>query len=217
MLGAPLNFLDAAVILILTLSTIVAFFRGFIRELLSLGAWVGAAVATLYLYPYALEYVKQHLSTRSEHMAGAVSAIGTYAAALIVFSIINAIIIRYVKSGMEVGLLDNFLGLFFGALRGLFIVSLGYLLLTAVVSKDNPPQWLKTSFTKDYLQKGANVLTQVAPKYLNDVEGLIRREEEMRKDHTDKDQTNQDDQSETGYKPQMQKDFNRLMNSTQSQ
>jgi uncharacterized membrane protein required for colicin V production len=77
-----------------------------------------------------------------------------------------------------VGLLDNFLGLVFGALRGAFIVSLGYLILMAVISKDNPPEWLKTSITKSYLQTGADLLTSVAPKYLADIEGFVKQEED---------------------------------------
>jgi membrane protein required for colicin V production len=207
MIGAPVNLLDAAVLIILVLSAIVAFFRGFIRELLSLGAWVGAAIITLYLYPHSFDFMKQHVNTRNEHIVGAISAIGTYMAALISISILNSIIIRYVKSGVEVGILDNFLGLVFGSLRGVFIVSLGYLIVTTIVSKDNPPEWITSSFTKDYLQMGANVLVKVAPEYLNDIEGMVKKSEEPQKD--------QDDTNDNGYKPENQKDFNRLMDSTQ--
>jgi uncharacterized membrane protein required for colicin V production len=75
-------------------------------------------------------------------------------------------------------LLDNFLGLLFGCLRGAFIISLGYLIMLAVVPKDNPPEWLKTSVTKNYVQKGADLLAQVAPRYLADIEGFMKKEQE---------------------------------------
>lgn len=209
MIGAPLNMFDVAVLSILALSALVAFFRGFIREVLSLGAWVGAAVITLYAYPHTVDFLRHHMSSKNEHIIGALSALGTYTAAFIGISILNSIVIRYVKTGMEVGILDNFLGFIFGILRGAFIVSLGYLLMTTVTSKDNSPPWLATSFTKDYLQMGADVLTRAAPEYLSDVEGFMKKEEEQQQ------QKNPDDTDDNGYKPQSQQDFNRLLDSTQ--
>ena len=181
------NTFDAIVLGILALSAAVAFFRGFIRELLSLGAWVGAAIVTLYLFPRSTEFMKNHIhGSQSGTLAAGIGALGTYIAALLGFSVINSIILRYVKTGAEVGLLDNFLGLIFGALRGAFIVSLGYLIMTSAVSKDNPPAWLKTSITKGYLQTGADFLTNVAPTYLADLEGFVKKEEaKAREEQTD--------------------------------
>src|ERR1700761_81539 len=102
------NPFDAVVLGILALSAAVAFFRGFIRELLSLGAWVGAAIVTLYLFPHSTEFMKNHITaSQSGTLAAGVGALGTYIAALIGFSIINSVILRYVKTGAEVGLLDN--------------------------------------------------------------------------------------------------------------
>jgi membrane protein required for colicin V production len=215
-----INAFDAIVIGILCLSALVAFFRGFIRELLSLGAWVGAAIVTLYLFPHSTEFMKQHVKSTPTVAAG-IGALGTYVAALIVISIINSIIIRYVKSGMEVGLLDNFLGLIFGSLRGMFIVSFGFLIITqAAISKDNPPDWLKTSVTKPYLQMGADALMKAAPKYLNDIEGVVNKERDKLQDNKDKDDSKDDSKDsgeEKGYQPGLQKDLNRLMNSTDPQ
>src|SRR5205085_3267774 len=45
--GRPMNPLDLGVIAILVLSAIFAFARGFVREALSIIAWVGAAAITI--------------------------------------------------------------------------------------------------------------------------------------------------------------------------
>jgi membrane protein required for colicin V production len=208
MASTQINVFDAVVLCVFGLSALVAFFRGFLRELFSLGAWVGAAAVTLYLFPYSTEFVKQHMKGSDQVVAGA-ALTGTYIVALLVISIFNSVVIRYIKSGAEVGVLDNFLGLVFGAIRGAFILSLAYLLMTTVISKDNPPEWIKTSFTKQYLQAGADVLVKVAPKYLAEIEGVVKEEAVK--------QNNGEDAGEKGYKPENLQDFNRLIDSSQPQ
>lgn len=171
-----INIFDALVLSILGLSALVAFFRGFIRELLSLGAWVGAAIITIYLFPHATDFLKHRV--KSDHVAAGAAALGTYIASLIVISMFFSIILRYAKSGPEVGLFDNFLGLIFGALRGAFILSLSFVVLAAFIPHDNPPDWFKTSMTAPYLEKGAGLLQSAAPKYLNEFESIIQKKKE---------------------------------------
>ncbi len=43
--------LDLAVLGVLVISGLLAMLRGFVREVLGIGAWIGAAVAALALYP----------------------------------------------------------------------------------------------------------------------------------------------------------------------
>ena len=175
MIEAQLNMFDAVVILVFMLSTVLAFFRGFVREVLSLGAWVGAAVITIYAFEPVAEMLKSHVSRNL--VAYLIAGVGTYLATLLTISIINAFIIRYVKSGAEVGMLDNFLGLGFGALRGAFIVSLGYLVLTLVIDEDKT-DWVKHAATRDIAKKGALVLSSIAPGYLEDISSLKESMEE---------------------------------------
>ncbi len=51
MVQTSLNIFDLVVFGILGLSALLSFFRGFVREVLSLGAWVGASLITLYAFP----------------------------------------------------------------------------------------------------------------------------------------------------------------------
>ncbi len=216
MTTASFNMFDAIVLGIFLLSATVAFFRGFLREILSLGAWLGAAVITIYLFPHTAGIMKSHM--KSEHLAGGAAALSTYIAALIVISLINSVIIRYVKTGAEVGLLDNFLGLGFGALRGAFALSLGYLIMVAVVPKNPAPEWLRTSAAREYLQQGADMLIVAAPQYLNDMEDLVKQgKETVEKNQAGKKQA--DDQGDTKnneYKLEGLKEHNQQMNDSLS-
>src|SRR5690606_22488406 len=53
----PINLIDLCVIAILLISGFFAFVRGFVREVLSVAGWVGAAIVTLYLF----EPVRPHV------------------------------------------------------------------------------------------------------------------------------------------------------------
>ena len=168
------NTFDSIVLGVFALSSLIAFFRGFLREFLSFGAWVGAAAITIYMFPHSDDMMRHYV--KNQKLAAGSGALVTYFVALIVISIINSVILRYVKTGLEVGLLDNFLGLIFGALRGAFIVSFGFLVMSAVVPKSPQPEWLKGSQTRPYLKQGADMLVNVAPKYMVELEDAVRKQ-----------------------------------------
>lgn len=186
MIEAQLNMFDVVVIIVLLLSTVLAFFRGFVREVLSLGAWVGAAVVTIYAFEPVAEALKPHASR--DLIAYLLAGVGTYLVTLLAISLFNALIIRYLKSGDEVGMLDNFLGLAFGGARGLFIISLGYLVLSLVIDEENPPNWVENAATREFAKEGALVLAAVAPGYMEDVSSLtkaVKKQQDEKDKETD--------------------------------
>ncbi|MFO0388677.1 MAG: CvpA family protein [Alphaproteobacteria bacterium] len=175
MIETHLNVFDIIVLAIVGFSCLFAFFRGLVREILSLVAWIGAAIVTMRYFPDALEFTKEHF--KSEAMAVGAAVIGLYIASLFAFSIVNWMLIKVIKQGGEAGILDNMLGLGFGALRGAFIVSLGFFMLTMVMpeDEDDMPKWLKESVTRPYVAKGSAILVNAAPEYLKDVSKLQER------------------------------------------
>ena len=168
MIQAELSIFDAAVLGIMILSCLFAFFRGFVREVLSLGSWIGAGLVTLYYFESVAQKLQPHF--KNEMAATGVATIGLYALSLICFSILTRIVMKFVKSGADVGLLDNFFGLLFGGLRGAFIVALAYLMIVFVIGENTRPEWMRGSFTLPYVIQAANTLKQVAPNYLKDME-----------------------------------------------
>ena len=55
-----INMFDGIVFGVLFLSALVSFFRGFIREFISLLAWIGAALITLYLVEDVAKFLKPY-------------------------------------------------------------------------------------------------------------------------------------------------------------
>lgn len=176
-IDAHLNIFDLVVIGIMGLSCLVSFFRGFMRELLSLGAWLVAGLVTIYAYPHVAEFIKPHVKN-SESISMLVAILGTYIVTLLFFSIINGMLIRYAKEGAEVGMLDNLLGLVFGFLRGGFIVSLGFFLMSAVMDKDQYPDWIAQARTLPFVESGARLLARLAPHYLEEMSSFAKDQKE---------------------------------------
>lgn len=166
---------DYIVVAIMVFSCVFAFVRGLVREILSLVAWIGAGIVTIHYFPSAMEDLQQHF--RSPAVAAAIAGVGIYLLALIGFGLFNMIIVKSFKSGSESGMLDNMLGLLFGAARGALMVSLGFFLVTAAMPEREYPDWLTQSITRPYLAKGAAMLARVAPDALRDIATLEQRTE----------------------------------------
>lgn len=179
MIEAHLNMFDMSVLGIMALSCLFAFFRGFVREVISLGAWLGAAIITIYCLQDVSAKFQPYF--KNESVAGGMAALAIYLISLMGFSLINMLILKFVKTGGDVGMLDNSFGLLFGALRGAFIVSLAFFLITIVWKEDEYPEWLKKSITRSYVEHGAIVLAGVAPDYLLELSHLKRKVEERTK------------------------------------
>jgi membrane protein required for colicin V production len=158
-----MNPLDIGVIAVIGLSAVFAFARGFVREALSIVAWIGAGFITLYGFNtvYAIVDPMVHNPLLSQLIAG----FGLFVASLIVLTILTGIVARTVRSS-GLSPIDRTLGFVFGLLRGAFIVSLAYLLLDVSVQKTDRPVWLRDAKSEPYLQQGADMLRNFLPESL---------------------------------------------------
>src|SRR6266478_5764826 len=105
------NALDIIVIAGIALSALFAFARGFVKEALSIGAWIGASVIALYGLPHARPFAKQFIASPmlADIAAGAV----LFVVSLVVLSLITSMIASRVKNS-ALSAVDRALGLVFG-------------------------------------------------------------------------------------------------------
>ena len=155
-----MNPLDLGVIAVLGLSAIFAFARGFVREVLSIVAWVGAAFITFYIYANVEAAVEPMV--HNPLLSGLIGIAGTFIVCLIVLTIVTGIAARAVRS-TGLSPIDRTLGFVFGLLRGAFILSLAYLMLDMVQPNDRPP-WLRDAKSAPYLEQGANLIRNFLPE-----------------------------------------------------
>ncbi|HEY1795626.1 MAG TPA: CvpA family protein [Stellaceae bacterium] len=158
-----MNPLDLGVLAVIVLSAVFAFARGFVREALSIVAWVTAGAVTLYGFKavYAIIDPMVHNPLLSQLIAGFGLFIGT----LIVMTILTGIVARSVRSS-ALSPIDRTLGFIFGLLRGAFIVSLAYLVLDISLTPNDRPGWIREAKSSPYLQQGADLLRSVLPDSL---------------------------------------------------
>jgi len=195
-----INTFDSIVLGIVFISALIAFFRGFLKELLSFGAWIGAAMITIYAFPKADQLMIKWL--HNEKIAAAAGGLSVYFVALISISILNSIILSYAKPAMQVGLLDNFMGFLFGATRGAFIICFGYLILSKVMPLDPKPDWLKGSVTEAYVKDGGEMLLEVMPGYIKEIEGVMKKRSAAAKEDK-QNNTDASDEKNTKESPNM--------------
>jgi membrane protein required for colicin V production len=128
---------DGAVALVILLSGVLAYSRGFVREALSIAGWVGAAVAAYYFAPMATPLV-QEIPILSEFLGDSceLSVIaafaGVFAIALILISIFTPVFAGAVQRS-ALGGVDQGLGFLFGVARGVLLVAVALIIYDRVM------------------------------------------------------------------------------------
>lgn len=159
---------DIIVVFIVGISALLSFYRGFIRETLSLSGWLlSSYVALRFLEPASLA-LKPHIG--SEPMAAGVAAIGLFFGTLIGCSLLSSAIIKTAKPGTKIGKIDNLAGLCFGIARGVLIVAIGFFILTKFFGGEkNYPEMVQDAATRPQIEEYSQWIADIAPNYLDKV------------------------------------------------
>ena len=158
----PVNLIDILVALIIVLSALLAFGRGAAREILGIGAWVGAGVATFFAFPHARP-IARDLIPDSMLIADVVAGVAVFVVVLVILTIINQIISGRIQRSRG-GALDRTLGFIFGILRGAALVCIAYMLFGSVVPQSDWPPWVDEARTLPYIKEGVAALQEVVPE-----------------------------------------------------
>jgi membrane protein required for colicin V production len=132
--------IDGVVALIIILSALLAYSRGFVRESLAIAGWVAAGVLAFMFAPQLEPMIREvpivgdFIADSCElSMIGAFAAV--FAAALIVASLITPLFSSLVQRSI-LGGFDQGLGFVFGVARGILLVAIAYFVYeTALTSQ----------------------------------------------------------------------------------
>lgn len=134
---------DAGVAVIIVLSAILAYSRGFVREAMAIVGWIGAAVLAYAFAPQAMPLVKEipvlgnFLGDSCElSMIAAFAAV--FAVGLILASLFTPLFSSVVQRS-ALGGLDQGLGFLFGVVRGIVLVGVAFLVYDRAVAANTVP------------------------------------------------------------------------------
>lgn len=135
--------IDAVVAIVIILSAILAWSRGFVRESLAILGWIAAAVLA-FIFASAVRPMIAQLPVL-EKILGDSCELATiagfavvFALALVVFSIITPLFSSVVQRS-AIGGVDQGMGFLFGAARGILIVAIAFIVYDRVMTSQQIP------------------------------------------------------------------------------
>jgi membrane protein required for colicin V production len=156
----PINPADLTVAILVIISGLFAMARGFVREVLSLASWVGAALVTLWGFGIVRPYVRAFIDHTL--LADVVTGVALFIVSLILFSMIGGGIASLVR-GTGLNALDRTLGFVFGLFRGALLVAVLWLGLAWAIQPSERPIWLREARTAPLVERLAEFLRGLAP------------------------------------------------------
>jgi membrane protein required for colicin V production len=147
------NWLDYLLLALLGLSCIMGLFRGLLREVISLLAWVGALWLSWRLGPLLAPQLAGMIANEAIRVWVARTVI--FLLVLLLGAVIGALLSRLVRASVFSGA-DRLLGAVFGLLRGVVMVALVVILCQALRLQAQP--WWRESILLPYGERAANVL-----------------------------------------------------------
>ena len=155
----PINGLDLAVGIILLISALLAFMRGFVHEVLSISAWVGAVLAAVHGLPFARPFARSIIPI--DWAADSVAAVLIFLGVLLALSIVTNAVARSIQKS-ALNNLDRSLGFVFGLARALVILGVG-LIITDWLTAGARPTWMARAKTLPIIELAADGLKAILP------------------------------------------------------
>jgi membrane protein required for colicin V production len=166
-----MNLFDWMLLAILAYSTIIAFVRGIILELFSLGGLIAGILLAAWDYKYVATFLEDFITTSS---TAQIVAFLIIAASVMVLSAFLGKALNRTAHAIGLGFFDRLLGAVFGFARGCLI---GVAILMAVVAFRPRSDWVENSRLSPYFLAGVHAVSFVVPhelqqQILNGVEQL---------------------------------------------
>jgi membrane protein required for colicin V production len=147
-----MNGVDFVVLLVVAFSAMMGFMRGFVREILGLGAWIGAGVTAFVFFPIMQPMLRRAIE--NPDLADPVAFGGIFLVVLILLSLIARLMGKAVrKAGL--GGLDRSLGLVYGLARGAAVMIAVYIGAGLIEPMENWPNTVLEARTLPSIYLGA--------------------------------------------------------------
>ncbi len=158
---------DAGIAVIILVSAVLAYSRGFTRELFALAGWVIAFIVAYYAAPM-LDPLLREVPVVGPVLAQSciISMIASFtvivAAMLLILSVFTPLVAGAVLDSF-LGPLDRMLGFLFGVVRGVLLVAVAYLIYANFAGAGTWPM-LERAASRQLLEESARLITENLPE-----------------------------------------------------
>lgn len=162
-MDGSLSAFDGIGLAILLASGLLALVRGFVREALSVTAFVAASLATLWSLPAFIGPARELVDPDwlAPLAVGAIVFVVIYLAVTFVTSSLS----KGLAKGEDVNVVDRSLGFAFGVIRGLVLLGLSVIFLAATMGENGrPPNWITEARIYPLVNATARALQTLAPE-----------------------------------------------------
>jgi membrane protein required for colicin V production len=147
-----MNWVDWAIIAVLTVSTLISLWRGFAREALSLLGWVAAFVLANLFADRLSDLLTQFIDNEPARYMAAFAVL--FVGVLLLFNLLGVLVRQLIRlTGLSI--LDRLLGTVFGFTRGLII-----LLVVSFILRQLMPSSNQQAFNESLLMPHLDILMQ---------------------------------------------------------
>lgn len=167
MLG-PITYLDAALIAVCFISGLLAMYRGFAREMLSIVSWAVAAGAVLYFVVFHKPFAQDMAQQMGTQVQVAQIVVGAVIF-LIVLIVVHLITARLSDAILDsrIGMIDRILGFLFGVVRGFVLLVIPYMFYaTFFPDPKTHPDWVTNAVTLPYIKGTGDSIRFVLESYM---------------------------------------------------
>lgn len=158
-----MNWVDYSIIVIIGLSTLLSFFRGFARELLAILNWLLAIGASVYVSPLAAEHIFSFIDNQELRLA--ISVVVIFCVVFLLGLCLVLLISKIIDNG-QLSLFNRLLGSIFGFVRGVLLV--GLVLFIIQFFQTTAPNWWQQSYLIGWSADLDSTFMQKAHQKLDD-------------------------------------------------
>ncbi|MFW6413385.1 MAG: CvpA family protein [Oceanicaulis sp.] len=160
-MDAGFTFFDLFALALLFFSGVMALMRGFVREALTVTAFVAAALAALWTRPVFAQILQGVIG--GPIVSNLIAMAAVFILVYLAVSFVTQSLQKNVKTGEEVTTIDRSLGFVFGLLRGLVLLGLVVLVFNSALPGAQPA-WLTNARVYELADATARLLQQLAPE-----------------------------------------------------
>jgi membrane protein required for colicin V production len=161
---------DTCILVIILASMLISFFRGFIREAISLVVWVAAVVFGMMFADSLGGHFAAHID--SPTMRFILAFITIFIGVIVLGMVVNAVV-RMLLDKTGLSIFDRLLGVIFGFARGVLVVAM--LLMFVGMSAMKNDTWVKDSWTAKTLHPLVGWLDGFVPEHVSQVSSWVSK------------------------------------------